>query len=123
MCDLVVSKTGYSTASEAIRAKIPVFFIKRDGFKEDELIGDTIERMGIGRFISQRSFLSGEWWDEIGDLDKYILNFDNMDDRFRSDGAEEIIGEIRKYYKEWYLLYRSNCRIIYQKLNYESIQK
>ncbi|MFA4955697.1 MAG: glycosyltransferase family protein [Candidatus Methanoperedens sp.] len=104
MCDLVVSKTGYSTASEAIRAKIPIFFIKRDGFKEDELVGDAIEKMGVGRFISERSFLECEWRHELGNLDKYILNFDNMDDRFRSDGTEEIIGEIRKYYKEWYLL-------------------
>ncbi len=94
MCDLVVSKTGYSTASEAIRAKIPIFFIKRDGFKEDELIGDVIEKMGIGRFISERAFLGCEWRHELGNLDKYILNFDNMDDRFRSDGTEEIVNFI-----------------------------
>lgn len=96
MCDLVVSKTGYSTASEAIRAKTPFFFIKRDGFKEDDLIGDAIERMGIGRFISMRSFLDGEWLHEIGDLEKYIVNFDNMDERFKSDGMKDIMNYIIK---------------------------
>jgi len=96
MCDLVVSKTGYSTASEAIRAKTPIFFIKRDGFKEDDLIGDAIERMGVGRFISKRCFLEGEWWHEIGDLKKYNMNFDNMDDRFKSDGMIEIMNCIKK---------------------------
>ena len=96
MCDLVVSKTGYSTASEAIRAKVPMFFLKREGFREDELIGDAIEGMGIGKFISESSFLDGEWKQEIYDLDKYITNFDNMDDRFKSDGTEEIITAIEK---------------------------
>ena len=96
MCDLVVSKTGYSTASEAIRAKIPIFFIKRDGFKEDDLIGDAIERMGIGRFISKSSFMGGEWWHEINDLDKYTMNFDNLEDRFKNDGIKEIMNYIKK---------------------------
>ncbi|MBU4374688.1 MAG: hypothetical protein KJ714_09715 [Euryarchaeota archaeon] len=96
MCDLVVSKTGYGTASEAIRAKIPMFLLKRDGFREDELIGDAIERMGIGRFISERSFLEGGWRHELRDLDKYIMNFDNMDDRFKSDGTKEIINSIEE---------------------------
>jgi UDP:flavonoid glycosyltransferase YjiC (YdhE family) len=96
MCDLAVTKTGYSTASEAIRAKVPMFFLKREGFREDELIGDAIEGMGIGKSISERSFLDGEWLQDIHDLDKYIKNFDNMDDRFKRDGTEEIIHAIEK---------------------------
>jgi hypothetical protein len=31
MCDLIVSKTGYGTVSEAVRAKIPMFLLERDG--------------------------------------------------------------------------------------------
>jgi hypothetical protein len=96
MCDLAVTKTGYSTASEAIRAKVPMFLLKREGFREDELIGDAIEGLGIGKFISERSFLDGEWLQEIYDLDKYIRNFDNMDDRFKSDGTKEILRAIEK---------------------------
>lgn len=96
MCDLAVTKTGYSTASEAIRAKVLMFFLKREGFREDELIGDAIEGMGIGKSISERSFLDGEWKQEIYDLDKYIMNFENMGDRFKSDGMEEIIHAIKK---------------------------
>ncbi len=96
MCDLVVSKTGYSTASEAIRAKVPMFLLKREGFQEDELIGNAIEGMGIGKSISERSFLEGEWKNEIHDLDKYIMNFENMHDRFKSDGTEDIIHAIEK---------------------------
>jgi uncharacterized protein (TIGR00661 family) len=99
MCDLVVSKTGYGITSEAIRAKIPMFLLKRKGFQEDELIGNAIERMGIGRIISERSFLEGEWRHELCYLDKYILNYDNIDDRFKSDGTKEIINYINEDFK------------------------
>ena len=101
MCDLAVTKTGYSTASEAVRAKVPMFFLKREGFREDELIGDAIEGMGIGKFISERSFLDGEWKQEIYDLDKYIMNFDNMNERFKSDGTKEIINVLEKGFHEF----------------------
>jgi predicted glycosyltransferase len=68
MCDLVVSKTGYGTVSEAIRARIPMLLLKRDGFKEDEVIGNKVEDLGIGRFISEKSFLDGAWMNEINHL-------------------------------------------------------
>ena len=51
MCDLAVTKTGYSTASGAIRAKVPMFFLKRDGFQEDELIGDRIYTIWISILV------------------------------------------------------------------------
>jgi len=94
MCDLAVTKTGYSTASEAIRAKVPMFLLKREGFREDELIGDAIEGMGIGKFISERSFMDGKWIHEMRDLNTYIMNFDIIDDRFKNDGTKEIIHAI-----------------------------
>jgi UDP-N-acetylglucosamine:LPS N-acetylglucosamine transferase len=99
MCDLVVSKTGYGITSEAIRAKIPIFLLKREGFHEDELIVNEIERMGIGRLMSEGSFLEGEWGHELCDLNKYILNFDKMDDRYKSDGTKEIINYINEDFK------------------------
>ncbi|MCK4306673.1 hypothetical protein KAW50_00440, partial [candidate division WOR-3 bacterium] len=71
MCDLVVSKTGYGTVSEAVSAKIPMFLLKRDGFKEDELIGIKVEEMGIGKFISEKTFLNGAWVGELNHLDLY----------------------------------------------------
>ena len=96
MCDLVVSKTGYGTVSEAVRAKVPMFLLKRDGFKEDELIGDKVEELGIGRFISERSFLEVEWASDLNDIDKYIGKFDNLNDRFKNDGIPEIIDAIKE---------------------------
>lgn len=94
MCDLVVSKTGYSTVSEAIRAKVPMLLFRRDGFKEDCLIADEVKRLGIGDEISEQSFLDGEWTSLLDGLDDYRYKFDRLDDRFIRDGASEAVGAI-----------------------------
>ena len=94
MCDLVVSKTGYGTVSEAVRAKVPMFLLERDGFKEDELIGNKVEELGIGKFISEKSFLEWGWIDELNALEKYVRGFDNLSGRFKNDGIPEIIDMV-----------------------------
>ena len=102
MCDLVVSKTGYGTVSEAVRAKIPTFLLKRGGFKEDELIGNKVEEMGIGKFISEKSFLDGDWVSDLNlnSLGEYIKRFDNLNlnSRFKinSEGIPEIVEAIKE---------------------------
>ena len=104
MCDLVVSKAGYGTVSEAVRAKIPMFLLKREGFKEDELIGNTVEELGIGKFISEKSFLDGDWISDLNlnlnSLGEYIKRFDNLNlnSRFKinSDGIPEIVEAIKE---------------------------
>ena len=98
MCDLVVSKTGYGTVSEAARAKIPMFLLKREGFKEDELIGNKVEEMGIGKFISEKSFLDGDWMNELNHLGIYTKRFDNLNSRFKinNDGIPEIVEAIKE---------------------------
>ena len=99
MCDLVVSKTGYGTVSEAVRAKIPMFLLKREGFKEDELIGNKVEEMGIGKFISEKSFLDGDWASDLNlnSLGEYIKRFDNLSSisKINSDGIPEIVEAIK----------------------------
>ena len=95
MCDLVVSKTGYGTVSEAVRAKIPMLLLKRDGFKEDELIGNKAEELGIGRYISEESFLDGTWVNELNHLDIYTKGFNNLNSRFKNDGIPDIVEVIK----------------------------
>jgi uncharacterized protein (TIGR00661 family) len=96
MCDLVVSKTGYGTVSEAVKARIPMFLLKREGFKEDELIGNKVEELGIGRFISEKSFLDGAWVNESNHLEIYTKGFNNLNDRFKNDGIPEIAETIKE---------------------------
>lgn len=96
MCDLVVSKTGYGTVSEGVRAKLPMLLFKRDGFKEDELIGNKVEELGIGQFISEKSFLDGAWVNESNHLEIYTKGFNNLNDRFKNDGIPEIVETIKE---------------------------
>lgn len=96
MSDLVVSKAGYSTASEAINARVPLFMFPRAGYEEDKLITRSVESMGIGKEISSEQFLNLEWIEELDNLEQYRLNFYRLDSRFKDDGliqAVEAIGE------------------------------
>ena len=92
MCDLVVSKAGYGIVSEAIRAKVPMFLLKRDGFKEDEMTGNKVEALGIGQFISEKSFLDGDWIDRLNEVKSWGERFDNLPKSFKEDGVQEIIN-------------------------------
>ena len=91
-CDLIVSKTGYGTVSEAVKARIPMFLLKREGFKEDELIGNTIEELAIGKFIPEKSFLDGDWIERLDEVKNLGERFDNLPKRFKEDGFQEIIN-------------------------------
>jgi uncharacterized protein (TIGR00661 family) len=94
MCDLVVSKTGYSTVSEAIRARVPLLLFKREGFKEDTLIAETVQRLGIGDEITEQSFLNGEWFKQLDKLERYRDKFDSLESRFKRDGTSEAVAAI-----------------------------
>jgi len=59
------------------------------------LIGNKVEDMGIGRCISEKSFLDGAWVNELMNLDVYNGRFNNLDDRFKNDGIPEIIETIK----------------------------
>ena len=94
MCDLVVSKTGYGTVSEAVRAGIPMFLLKREGFKEDELIGNKVEKLGIGRVISEKSFLDGDWIERLDEVKNLGERFGTIPKRFKDDGVHRVVDVI-----------------------------
>lgn len=93
-CDLIISKSGYGVVSEAVQAKIPLLLLKREGFKEDELMHEFIKINRIGKTISKESLLSGEWVNELENLDKYKTEFENLGLRFKKDGKKEILDTI-----------------------------
>ncbi len=94
MCDLVVSKAGYSTASEAIKARVPMFIFRRAGYEEDKLIAGGVESMGIGKEISGEQFLNLEWIEELDNLEQYRLKFDGLEARFKDDGLTQAVDAI-----------------------------
>lgn len=96
MCDLVVSKAGYSTASEALRAEVPMFLFRREGYEEDKIIVQEVEAQGIGKEISESSFLAGDWLEMVDNLQSYRDAYDSLDDRFGGDGTLEVLGAVEE---------------------------
>ena len=97
MCDLVLTKPGYSTVSEAIRAKIPLLIFTREGFAEDEYIIRPLEREGIGKHMSWESIALGDWIDHIDALLSMKENYQTCSDIFIKDGTQACIEHIKAY--------------------------
>lgn len=95
-CDLVVSKPGYSTISEAIQAGVPMALFRREGFAEDDYLISGIERMGIGKEIPAAAVLDGSWVDDLESLMGLRKNFDKIDGIFKRDGAKDCTDIIRE---------------------------
>lgn len=112
IADLAVSKTGYSTVSEAIRGKVPMLLFRREGYEEDKLIARGVEGLGIGREIQIEDLANGRWADEVADavadevadettddladLERYREGFDRLDDSFKADGTLDAVQTIKE---------------------------
>lgn len=93
MCDLVVTKPGYSTVSEAMQAGVPMLLYRREGFVEDDAIIDPVEEAGIGQALSWQEFQTGGWTENLSAL--LLLKENYHDGTFKRDGAEECMDYIR----------------------------
>lgn len=96
MADLVVSKTGYSTVSEAIRGRVPMFLFRREGYEEDKLIAQGVESLKIGQEIQVDDFLVGRCFEELEYLDKYRYGFNRLIDTFKIDGTSMAIDALKE---------------------------
>ena len=96
MCDCVVTKCGYSTVSEAVRARIPLLVWKRDGFIEDEVIAAEIERLGIGQAVSGAQEGIARCRPGHESVQQYKENYDTLDSQYSTDGTNAVLRVIRE---------------------------
>ncbi|KAF5063528.1 hypothetical protein DSECCO2_293680 [anaerobic digester metagenome] len=89
ICDLIVTKCGYSTISEAVSAQVPVLLYRREGFSEDAYLIRGVERIGAGREISWRSFIEGDWITEVDMMD--LRNSFKFTQPFSSHGVDDMM--------------------------------
>ncbi|MGD1854185.1 MAG: glycosyl transferase [Leptolyngbyaceae cyanobacterium] len=61
VCDLVVSKPGYSTFAEACLQDCGIITLPRQGFAEAQLLLDGIQRHAHHQIIESRDFFDGDW--------------------------------------------------------------
>ncbi len=95
-CDLVISKPGYSTISEAIQAGVPMALFRREGFVEDDYLIGGVERLGIGREVPTAAVLDGSWAEDLENLMDLRKNFNEIDDIFKRNGVNDCTDVIRE---------------------------
>jgi hypothetical protein len=61
LCDLVVSKPGYTTYAEAMIADLPVATIPRSGFAESAIIQAGLQDYSDHQIIESVDFFDGQW--------------------------------------------------------------
>jgi len=93
-CDLVVSRAGYSTVSEAITARVPMLLFHN--FIEGEWLLGEVKALGIGEEITRESFLGGDWSERLSILDRLGAAYAHLPTRLATDGSDEVASEILK---------------------------
>ncbi len=96
MCDLVVTKCGYSTVSEAVQAQIPLMVWKREGFIEDHIIAGTLEKEGLGVTINYADINSGSWQTSLSEIRKKTERFDMPYPQYKNS-TSSIAGVILEF--------------------------
>ncbi|PZU93029.1 MAG: glycosyl transferase [Pseudanabaena sp.] len=61
VCDRIVTKPGYGTLAEALRAKVPVVCMTREGFLEAETLIAGVKNYAEHLIISPQDFYEGDW--------------------------------------------------------------
>ena len=87
ICDAVVSKCGYSTFAEALLFKIPILFLRRKGFAEDQITGDKLLEFKVGKEIT---------FDDIKNLGIELKNVEKLKKNFGKLKLQNDSGLIAK---------------------------
>lgn len=67
-CDLVVTKTGYGTQTEAVINRVPAFCVRRAGWPEQPYLFDWHKQNGDVVFIDWSSIQDGSFADELDSI-------------------------------------------------------
>jgi hypothetical protein len=97
MCDLVVTRCGYSTVSEAIQAKVPLIVWKRPGFIEDDAIIEDIQNLGVGRSQDYHQICSLDWVAELPELQRYKQHYVHIAQNYINNGSKDILSCLQEY--------------------------
>lgn len=93
--DLVVTKFGYSTISEAVYSRKPLLVASRGIIEDREGIRKLKNNYPQALRISREEMFSGDWTEKIGKLRK--PKSDEMLQRYKNDGTEQAVRLIKEY--------------------------
>jgi hypothetical protein len=97
MCDLVVTRCGYSTVSEAVQANVPLVVWERPDFIEDIAIAAEIGNLGIGKSYNYQQIRSLDWILELPELSRYKQHYVQIDPNYINSGSEDILSCLQEF--------------------------
>lgn len=97
MCDLVVTRCGYSTVSEAVQAKVPLVVWERQSFIEDTMIVADIQRLGVGRSRDYQQIRSLDWMVDLSELSRYKQHYVHIPQNYSNSGSKDILSCLKEY--------------------------
>ena len=97
MCDLVVTRCGYSTVSEAVQAKVPLVVWERPGFIEDHAIVADIRRLGAGISYDYSQIMSLDWIAELPEISGYKQHYVHITPNYVNSGSEDILSCLQEF--------------------------
>jgi uncharacterized protein (TIGR00661 family) len=97
MCDLVVTRCGYSTVSEAVQAKVPLIVWKRPGFIEDDKIVADIHNLGVGRSLDYDQICSLDWICDLLNRSRYKQHYEQINRNYVNSGSKDILSCIQEF--------------------------
>jgi UDP-N-acetylglucosamine:LPS N-acetylglucosamine transferase len=59
--DLIMTKPGYGTLVEAVALQIPVLYVRRYNFADEQPLVEYLHRHGRGYEMSKEEFTQGRW--------------------------------------------------------------
>lgn len=94
MCDLIITKPGYSTVAEALSAQVPMIIFRRGGFAEDEFIINPLLENRVAVCLTWDEIANGSWISHIKDFLSMKENYQRINNRFIDNGIETIISQL-----------------------------
>lgn len=99
--DLVITRAGFNTISDCIAAKTPMLLIDEPQNPEIEHNLSRLQELHLGKAISVREYRHNfaETFEKFMREDYEQLKEDTKHHHFKTDGAEKIVKEIKRRYK------------------------
>lgn len=92
-CDLIISKSGYSTVAEAILGRVPILLMERDEISEDKHTLQTLESLRIAERISE--YPHNLWLEDLSAwLEACRQSYKRLSGRYLRDGNAEAAARI-----------------------------
>ncbi|MHA1228042.1 MAG: hypothetical protein ACTSPV_14950, partial [Candidatus Hodarchaeales archaeon] len=92
--DVALIKLGYSSVSEAIRAKVPIIGIDFTETTETKAIRTELEELGVAICLSSEEYFRGEWIQHLDRLDDLRDNYHSIPSKYSKFGEDQVAAII-----------------------------